>query len=275
MTVYADVLFIVNCVFNCLILALTAKCLTIRMRLWRMTAASVIGGAGAAALFCADAPAAVIALMRAALALIMIICAFGLHKRRTFVYFLIFILLAAILSGAVIFIISAVSGNVNSVIKNGIVYFDISGWVFLFVLLAAYPISYCMFGVLREKRARRIYEMSVTYMGRTVKTAALYDSGNLLKEPMTGKPVIVAEWNAVESLFPNVTLPELKKNAYERGLWRIPYHTADGADGMMTAFLTDNAVVSGKELGRIFIGISESRLSGSDEYRALVGPGII
>lgn len=274
MTVYADVLFFVNFMFCCLALALLAKCLTVRICVPRLLAAAAVGAAGAVIVFCIDAPAFAAALLKLALSAVMIICAFGFHKRRTAVYFLIFTLFMAILSGAVIFIISAFSGNVNSVIKNGIVYFDMSGRAFFFSLIAAYPASFFLLSLLKEKRKRGFYEITVTKNGKSVSFTALYDSGNLLKEPLTGKPVIVAEWEAVKELFPYADFEEIAKAPYEHGFWTVPYR-AMGGNGTLAAFSADGARVRDKELGRVFIGISGAPLSPTEEYRALIGAGII
>ena len=273
MTVYADVLFFVNLVFDCLALLLLAKCLTIRIRLARVLAAAAIGAAGAVIVFCVDAPAFAAALLKLALAAAMVVCAFGLHGRRTAVYFLIFALFMAILSGAVIFIISAFSGNVNSVIKNGIVYFDVSGRAFFFSLIAAYPASFFLLSLIKEKRRRGLYEITVTKNGKSVSLTALYDSGNLLKEPLTGKPVIVAEWEAVKTLLPDVDFEAIKKAPYEHGFWSVPYR-AMGGNGTIAAFSADGVTVKNKELGRIFVGVCGARLS-DGEYSALIGAGIL
>ena len=267
MTVYADVLFFVNVMFDCLILALLARCMTVRIRAVRLIGASAAGAAGTAAVFCIDVSAVLSLALRLLIAAVMIVCAFGL-RRRSIVYFLIFILLTEILSGTVILIISAVSGNVNSVIKNGIVYFDISGAAFFFSLLISYPAAFFMFGLLKERRRKRLYEIKIEYNGKTAAVTALYDSGNLLKEPVTGKSVIVAEWDAVKDILGG-DLSGLE------GIWFIPYRAVNGENGSVPAFLADNVTISGKETGRIFIGMTKNELSRTNEYRALIGAGIL
>ena len=90
------------------------------------------------------------------------------------------------------------------------------------VLRYVLPVLALLILRLYEKHAgrRALLELTVDTGARQVRCFALADSGNRLREPFSGAPVIVA----CRSLFPDMETPRV-----------IPYQTV-GGEGMLTAF---------------------------------------
>ena len=96
--------------------------------------------------------------------------------------------------------------------------------------------------------------VQATLFGRTVTLCAMVDSGNLLREPVSGKAVIVADLSRLKAV-----LPPMLARAYESGdfsAWLtnyenarrvrpIPTRTATG-EGMLFAMVPDRLVVTQK-----------------------------
>ncbi len=85
------------------------------------------------------------------------------------------------------------------------------------------------------------------------------DSGNMLKDPITGDPVMIAEKCIIEKVSNNITQTKIRF---------IPYRTADGKTGILHAFRPDKVTVNGEEK-RLLIAVSDTKLG--DEFNAIIG----
>lgn len=110
---------------------------------------------------------------------------------------------------------------------------------------------------------------------------ALVDSGNGLREPISGKGVLVVEWDALASCLPEgITqaacaapaehLAKLSVVWPERRLRLLPCRTVQQAEGFLLAFMAQRVKVDGVERGALPVAISPVRLS-DGAYQALVG----
>ena len=85
------------------------------------------------------------------------------------------------------------------VVKNSAVYFDLPARTLLLLALAAYVLALLILRLYEKHAGRRaLLELTVDTGARQVRCFALADSGNRLREPFSGAPVIVAR----RSLFP-------------------------------------------------------------------------
>lgn len=271
MVIYADEMFFINFIFNYLALFILGKSMKLCIKKIRLLAAAAAGALCAVALFCLNTD---LMIVKAGLAFIMIICAYGWNGRYIIYRFGVFLIILAAISGTVILLISLSPNAVNSVIKNGIIYFNISGKRFFVIFILSYPVVSLLYKGLKEWRNRKLYTTMIQRGNRTITVKALFDSGNKLKEPITGKPVMIAEWNTVKNLFENpVEFEALIEKAEEYKLWIIPYHALGNMNGRILAFLADRILVDEKVIERVFVGITEQKISG--EYNALLNADLL
>ncbi len=110
---------------------------------------------------------------------------------------------------------------------------------------------------------------------------ALVDSGNDLRDPISGKGVLVVEWNALAGCLPEeITqaacaapaehLAELSAVWPDGRLRLLPCRTVQQAGGFLLAFTAQWAKVDGVEQRALPVAISPVRLSGG-AYQALIG----
>ncbi len=268
MVIYADVLFLVNFIFNYPALLVLGKAMKLRVRQWRICAGGAVGAAGSTLIFCA----AHSTLWKLPLAFLMILCAYGRRGKQTFSVFAAFLVIMAAVSGLTAALASAVSAG--GAISNGIVYFDISGRLLFAILLAAYPAVCLLSKGLRARKNRRIYPAVIERAGRSVCVGALFDSGNKLKEPITGRPVVVAEWDAVKNLFESPPeFSHLPEKMEEYRLWLIPYNALGKTGGRIFAFPADRIKIENQITERVFIGVTNQTFS--REYQALLNADLI
>lgn len=272
MVIYADVLFFINLIFNCITLIILGKAAKLRVKARRIIAAGAAGAAGTVVIFCLEAH---YALLKALLAALMILCAYGLMDiKRISSVFAAFWLINAAVSGISAVLISLVSTGTDSVIKNGILYFDISGTLLFSILLVSYPLICLLSRGLRSRKNRAVYRAVIEKAGRSVYVDALFDSGNRLKEPITGRPVVVAEWTAVRDLFEApVDFSELENKIEEYRLWIIPYNALGKTDGRIFAFPADRIQIEKRVTEHVFIGITDQMFA--KEYHALLNADLI
>ena len=132
-------------------------------------------------------------------------------------------------------------------------------------------------------------KVKIILNNKEVETMAMVDTGNMLKEPITGMPVIVVESSLLEKILPYQILqntekiiggdlenvPEEIKNKYISTFRLIPYSSLGKQNGMLLGIKADKVVIEkeGEEVEKdnIVIGIYNKSLTKRGEYRALIG----
>lgn len=152
----------------------------------------------------------------------------------------------------------------NSIyIQNSEIYFNISVPTLLiaalFLLLATTVASRISAS---RKPVNAFCDCTVHVSQKQVNLRCFRDSGNMLKDPITGDPVMIAEKTILKEIIPHVLKTRTRM---------IPYHTADGKTGIMTAFRPDSVKIDGEEK-KILIAVSDTRLG--DEFNAIIGTKI-
>ena len=279
MVVYADVIFLINFISAYIMLYILGKAINkVRIRKKRLFLASVLGAAGAAVVFCVEMPTALSYLTRILAAFLMIFTAFFEQRKQLLNQILWLVLMSGIMIFSMMLITALIKNTVSVVIKAGIVYFDIPPKVFLFAFILSYFVLIFFLKVFKNRKNKKYYIMSVTHNDKTVTVTALFDSGNLLKEPVTGKYVSILEWDYVKKLFgAEYEFSDIENHAEEMKLWVIPFNSLGNSSGMLFAFLADNITIpeEKKIIDKTFIGIYGGVLSKNNEYHALINAGLL
>lgn len=279
MVVYADVIFLINFISAYIMLYILGKAINkVRIRKKRLFLASVLGAAGAAVIFCVEMPTALSYLTRILAVFLMIFTAFFEQRKQLLNQILWLVLMSGIMIFSMMLITALIKNTVSVVIKAGIVYFDIPPKVFLFAFILSYFVLIFFLKVFKNRKNKKYYIMSVTHNDKTVTVTALFDSGNLLKEPVTGKYVSILEWDYVKKLFgAEYEFSDIENHAEEMKLWVIPFNSIGNSSGMLFAFLADNITIpeEKKIIDKTFIGIYGGVLSKNKEYHALINAGLL
>ncbi len=279
MVVYADVIFLINFISAYIMLYILGKAINkVRIRKKRLFLASVLGAAGAAVVFCVEMPTALSYLTRILAVFLMIFTAFFEQRKQLLNQMLWLVLMSGIMIFSMMLITALIKNTVSVVIKAGIVYFDIPPKVFLFAFILSYFVLIFFLKVFKNRKNKKYYIMSVTHNDKTVTVTALFDSGNLLKEPVTGKYVSILEWDYVKKLFgAEYEFSDIENHAEEMKLWVIPFNSLGNSSGMLFAFLADNITIpeEKKIIDKTFIGIYGGVFSKNNEYHALINAGLL
>ena len=132
-----------------------------------------------------------------------------------------------------------------------------------------------------------LHNLSIYFKEEIINVVAMLDTGNLLKEPITGKSVIVVEKIQLYKILPENILDnisnilngentELLNNEYLSRFKIIPFSSLGKQNGMLLGFVPDKVVIEGeKEIKDVVIGIYEKSLTKNGAYTALIGLDLI
>lgn len=279
MVVYADTVFIVNFVSSYILLYVLGLFINKAKPLKRRLAlSSAVGGAAATAVFCIEMPIALTYTLRLVTVFTMLLIAFFELRQRILTQFMWFLLLSGIVTFSMVFILSLASKPLKIITKAGIIYFDIPAKVFLPLLIISYLIMVLFIRMFKNRKNKKYYMMSVTHNDKTIAVTALFDSGNLLKEPITGKYVSILEWESVKKLFNlDCGYEEISNHAEKMKLWAVPFKSLGNQSGILFAFLADKVEIPEEKKchEKSFVGIYEKPLSRNGEYHALINAGLL
>ena len=270
MKIYADILFFINFISSYILLDLTARITHCRPRLLRLIITAVIGAFLAVIGFCGGEYAGVVRIFSA---LLLPVCAFGFRGADTVRQVILFSLLSAVIAGIFAFLSDS---SQTIAVRNGIMYFDLSAIRFLAVFAISYIIISLSIWFIKRRRYVKCRRLAITLKDKTVRVTAIVDSGNVLKEPITGKDVIIVEWDKIRRLFDDIEYADFKRGTEKYKLWLVPYHSLGNTGGLICAFLADDISVTDEKrrIGKIFVGVTNEKLSAKDEYNAIMGASV-
>ena len=267
MTVYADVLVVVNYAANLLCLLAAAKILGRLAGRRRLCLAALAGALGSLVIFLPYVGAWFQAGYKLLLTLGMTLLAFGFHGWRRLGKALFVVLMVSFLFAGGLFALYFFAAPAGMLFYNGVVYFDVPALFLLFGIGAAYLLVLLLERLFFSRTSEKeLYTVTVTANGRTVTMKGLADTGSCLKEPFSGAPVIVCDGALAGKVRPD--RPETFRV--------IPCRTVTG-EGALEGFRPDEVEISGG--GRTFktndVYIAASREAIGGEYQALLNPQLV
>ena len=255
MVIYADVLVFSNLLIDGAMMASAVRLAGCPpCKAGRLFTSALTGGLSSLVILLPSVPFRVLLLLRVGSACLMSFLALGLSPPFTYwtvtaLYYGLSVLLAGILELADGFLSPA-----GLYLHNQQAYFNLSFFQLIFLVTGLY-LAVRGFSLLRRRGGEEQQEgmLSICFRGRQVTLKALSDSGNLLRDPGSGRPVAICSLSALRPLFE----PELKSGQNiptASGLFEalagiglpvrlIPYHGV-GAGGLLPVFLPDRVIWS-------------------------------
>lgn len=251
-TVYLDLLFLINFSMDILALFLSARILHHPLRLFRLLAAGALGGVYAClALFLpVSGWISVAADILVCFLLGAVSFASRGHRRELLVSSLTFTAVSMALGGimtALFTLLNRLDLPIDTETSDGD---GIS--VFLFAVLAAVSAIVTLLGgkFFASRSSKKTATVTVKVGEHICRLSALVDSGNLLREPVSGKPCVVVELSAFERILSDRFLRGVRSRRYTdvvssgevKGICLVPTRTASG-HGMLIAFRPERMTV--------------------------------
>lgn len=158
---------------------------------------------------------------------------------------------------------------------GGVAYGINVGGVLSVIVSALVVCLLCIVGFRDVPGRVKYVPVELTYGEKRLSFVALEDTGNTLRDPVTGRPVLVVEANVAQKLT-GLTQTQLKSpvSAMESGalpgLRLIPYHSVGQSNGMLLA-LKFPKVKIGKWKGSSLVAFAPDALCSDGRYQALTG----
>ena len=278
MTVYLDTAFAVNGSVNYLLL-LSAACLAgAPLRRGRFLLAAALGGLYAAASFVPALAFLRTAGMKAVLLAVMALTAFG-ARRQTVKLALLFAAISAALAGAAM--LAAQLLRLDPLLLPNGVFYPLRARAILF--LAALCCGLCHLILSRvTAHSGQLIPLTIRLGPHAVPLTALLDTGNTLKDPLTGEPVLVVDAGVAARLLPDAGLNAAAladpaglfaslSEQYPSDRFRlIPYRAVGTASGLLLAVRCSVTGKSGRSEPKL-VAFSPTPVSQTGEFDALIG----
>ncbi len=278
MVVYLDRVFLLNLLLDYLLLLAAAQLSGRTLHRLRLLACAAGGGAYAVLTFLPGCGFLRTPLCQLAVGSIIALCAYGGRGRPA----LLFLLLSGGLAGFVL-ALGLWAGSPTGLL--GRVYRGEVSWPLLLgAALGFYVLLRLLLGQGARHGGGELLKITISVCGRKQTVTALHDTGNTLRDPVSGRPALVLERNAAEELWPPEVaavlaspLPPEEKMArlHRQGaavtFSLLPFRSVGTPAGLLLAARSDYIEINGRRYPRTPVALSEHPVSDGGGYHALWG----
>lgn len=287
MTVYLDIILLENLSMNFIILYATGFIIKGKIRYINLLISSSIGAVYAILVYMQIFEIYSNMITKMILSIAMIYVAFlpkgikGLLK-----YLLIFYLVSFVFGGCAFALLYFLKPE-NIFMRNGVYIGTYPIKIALLGAIVGFIVVHIAFKIVKSRVNKKaiLYNLEITMNNKKVNIKAMLDTGNGLKDPITGSPVAVVEKEKLVGLLPDNIL-----NNTERilgGDWKdeninfrskfcvIPFNSIGKQNGMMLGFKVDEIKIINdiEEIvnKKAIVCLYNQKLSKTNAYSALIG----
>lgn len=255
MTIYIDILIVINLYINYFVLKICAKLLHQKVAISRCILTSFVGSICSLIIFLPNLDFYLILIIKIIFSMIFVLLSFGKCKiivfiKNTVFYFAVYFIFAGVLQMII------QSGILPSgfLVRNMTVYYPISSGLLIAVTLIIYAVISIMERFLIPSvNFEDKFSVEISYGTMKIEIKGLADTGNTLVDCFSGKPVIVA---GRKNLMPILDLPEnanicetlTRTGQHLKGFRIIPYSTCS-SKGMILVFRPEKIIITDKNKG--------------------------
>lgn len=292
MTVYLDVIFLENVLMNYIIVFATGVVMKNECKKWRIFGASLIGALYTVAMYLNVIPIYSNFFMKIALSVVIIFIAFKPKSVKMLVKDLVIFYLVSFVFGGCVFALMYFLKPQMAQIRNGVFVGAYPLKVALIGGFVSFVIVQISFKLVKNKLSKRdtIYEVEIVLDNKSSKVRALLDTGNLLKDPITGFPVVVVEHKCLSSVISVEILNSIDKilggeiddlannTEFNKTISRfrmIPFSSLGKQNGLLLGIKVDNVNIILDEkiesISNVIVGIYDKSFTKNGLYSAIFG----
>lgn len=285
-TVYIDILFLTNLIVDYLLLLVTAEFASRPCRRWKLLCAAALGGLFAVLVFFQPLEGWLALPFR--LLVCCALCGVAYDRpppRELFRLALVFLMVTLAFGGVVFALAYLGDGQGLLQVRGGVPYIDLPLGTLLLASCAAYGLLGVVFGAGGARRKEAPAQVEVCCGEQVIRVKALRDTGNLLRDPVTMRRVLVLD---KQQLWPLLAAEEQgclrrlePENATEifQELGRcgahkfllVPYRAVGQPGSLLLALKPDAVTIDGKESREYLIGVSPAPLAMEDGVCGILG----
>ncbi len=291
MTIYLDVVLLENLCMNYIILFATAYIMKIKMKQLRLIFSSLLGSIYAVVSYLEILPLYSNFGMKILLSILMVYIAFNSKGIKSLAKQLIIFYLTSFAFGGCAFALLYFVRPQDILMKNGVYIGTYPIKIALLGGIIGFIITYIAFCIVKTKIRKKdmIYNLVIKIDGKEINLKAMLDTGNLLKEPITGMPVVVIQKSELYSVISKKILDNIEKliggdneditsqieEEYLTKFRVIPFSSIGKQNGLMLGLKADEVIIEKEEeqekRSDVIIGIFPWALSKNNTYTALIG----
>jgi stage II sporulation protein GA (sporulation sigma-E factor processing peptidase) len=291
---YADLYFLTNLGMNFFTLWLAARLGKLTTSAGRLALAAATGGTYALAFLVPSLEWLFSSPGRLLFSLLMVGIAFCPRTWREFGRAAGWFYAVTLVTGGTALALGFLSRSPQAVIGGVWVYAGgVRWWILAVSLLGGVSLLGSALGELRRRwRGSLLVPVEFTFAEETIALSALVDTGNRLRDPLTGSPAVIVETAAFSGLLPagvHVHLqdpPDLAGVAsrLEGTHWAarirvLPFQSIGQPTGLLMGFRADGMILRdrGREIrvADVIVCTCSRALSAAGEYRALLNPDLL
>ena len=289
MSIYLDVLIILNIYVNYFLLKATAKLTHTKLHSSKCVISALVGSIFSLVILLPPLNFFISFNIKLLAATIVVAIAFGISdKKRLIKMTLFFFSINFIFAGVMLSVYILIQPSFMQ-FNNSYFYIDFS----LMTLIISTIIAYLIVSIIRLLLDRKAafnekYKVIFTANGSTVSLDAIADTGNTLIDVFSGKPVIICNINQLDKILPkeykyifsSSNIEEIQNYILNhkvlKGLKLVPFSTIN-SNGVIPIFSADNIYIKGENTAKIknvnaLIGICNDQ---GNNYDAIFNPNLI
>ena len=290
MTIYIDIVLIENLIMNYIILFATGIVLKLKINQIRIIIASLLGAVYSIIAYAEILKIYSSFILKIVLSILIVHIAFNpQNAKKMWKYILIFYLTSFVFGGAAFALIYIIKPQ-DILMKNGLFLGTYPLKTVMLSAIIGFVIIITAFSIVKSRISKKdmFCDIEIKLNEKIVKTKAMIDTGNLLKEPITNTPVVVIEHTLLYECMPKEILNNLGKiiggdfeklpdnirEEYVLKLKLIPFSSLGKTNGMLIGIKPEYLKVMREEeiiTKNVIIGIYDKSLTKRGEYRALMG----
>jgi len=212
MTIYLDVVFLENVCMDYIILVATIVIVKKKFKPVRILISSLLGALYAVLTILNILPIYSSMIFKIIVSIIMIYIAVDTNGFKSlFKTILIFYLVSFTFGGVALALLYFVKPE-DILMKDGVYIGTYTIKTVLMGGIIGFAIISAVFSIVRNRIVKnsKYCEINIVINSKSIKTNALVDTGNFLKEPITGMPVIIVEKNILNEIIPNIILENVE-----------------------------------------------------------------
>lgn len=292
MTIYLDVVIIENLIMNSIIIYATAIITKSKIKHIRILISSLIGAIYSVLSYISNLAIFSNLFTKILLSIIMVYIAFNPKDIKALGKITLLFYLTSFVFGGVAFAMIYIIKPQNILMKDGLFLGTYPLKTIFIGAIVASIILITGFKVVKSKFSKKdmFCNINIKIKGKEKKIKVMVDTGNLLKDPISGMPVIVIEHTELYDILPKELLnnlekilggdlkgiPEDIKNEYLSKLRVIPYSSLGKQNGMLLGIKADEVKVEDETIkNNVIIGIYNKALTKRGEYNGLIGIELI
>ncbi len=291
MTIYIDVVLIENLIMNYIIIYATAIVLKNKKSHVRFFLASLLGAIYTIISYTSELEVYTSIILKILLSIIIVYISYNPQTMKKMWKDIVIFYLVSFVFGGVAFSLIYIIKPQEVLMRNGLFLGTYPLKTIALGTIVAFVLIILTVKIIKTKISKKdmFCNIEIKINEQIIKTKAMVDTGNLLKEPITNTPVIVVEHTLLYNCMPKEILnntenilggdvekiPKEIREKYISKLKFIPFSSLGKQNGMLIGIKPDYVEIENEETSikkeNVIIGIYNKSLTNRGEYRALIG----